>query len=62
MKFYTFLFSMMIGLCSPIMAQNNDVTLKIIETSDIHGSFFPYDFITHLPKKRLYGEGKYIYK
>ena len=42
---------MMIGLCSPIMAQNNDVTLKIIETSDIHGSFFSYDFITHLPKK-----------
>lgn len=42
---------MMIGLCSPTMAQNNDVTLKIIETSDIHGSFFPYDFITHLPKK-----------
>ncbi|EFN90880.1 5'-nucleotidase, C-terminal domain protein [Prevotella amnii CRIS 21A-A] len=51
MKFYTFLLSMMIGLCSPTMAQNNDVTLKIIETSDIHGSFFPYDFITHLPKK-----------
>lgn len=31
---------MMIGLCSPTMAQTHDVTLKIVETSDVHGVFF----------------------
>ena len=40
----------MIGLCSPTMAQTHDVTLKIVETSDVHGAFFPYDFITRSPK------------
>ena len=26
------------------------VNLKFVETSDIHGSFFPYDFINRKPK------------
>lgn len=26
------------------------VTLRIVETSDVHGSFFPYDFINQKPK------------
>ena len=34
---------------SPIMAQKT-VSIRIIETSDVHGSFFPYDFITRKPK------------
>lgn len=34
---------------SPIMAQKT-VSIRIIETSDVHGSFFPYDFITRQPK------------
>lgn len=34
---------------SPIMAKKK-VSLRIIETSDVHGSFFPYDFITRKPK------------
>ncbi|MBR6016261.1 MAG: bifunctional metallophosphatase/5'-nucleotidase, partial [Prevotella sp.] len=27
------------------------VTLRIVETSDVHGSFFPYDFINRKPKR-----------
>ena len=34
---------------SPIMAKKT-VSLRVIETSDVHGSFFPYDFITRKPK------------
>ncbi len=34
------------------MAQTTEtVSLRIIETSDVHGSFFPYDFINRKPKK-----------
>lgn len=29
-----------------IQAQDRTVKLKVIETTDVHGSFFPYDFIT----------------
>lgn len=32
-------------------AQNKTVKLRVIETSDVHGSFFPYDFIQRKPKK-----------
>lgn len=28
-----------------IAAQDGEVTLKIVQTSDIHGNFYPYDFI-----------------
>ena len=31
------------------MGQTKTVTLKIVETSDVHGSFFPYDFISRKP-------------
>jgi len=40
----------MLGLCSHAMAQNKDITIKLVETSDVHGSFFPYDFINRSPK------------
>jgi len=40
----------MLGLCSHAMAQNKDITIKLVETSDVHGSFFPYDFINCSPK------------
>ncbi|MCI6618041.1 MAG: bifunctional metallophosphatase/5'-nucleotidase [Prevotella sp.] len=32
------------------MIQAKTVTLRIVETSDVHGSFFPYDFITGQPR------------
>ncbi len=34
----------------PIMANQKTVKLRVIETSDVHGSFFPYDFINRKPK------------
>ena len=33
------------------MAQERTVTLRFVETSDVHGCFFPYDFITRNPKQ-----------
>ncbi len=50
MKLSTIVLSIMLGLSSSTMAQQKDVTIKLIETTDVHGSFFPYDFITRKPK------------
>ena len=50
MKLSTILLSIMLGLSSSTIAQQKDVTIKLIETTDVHGSFFPYDFITRKPK------------
>ena len=33
----------------PAMAKQNTVNLRIIETSDVHGCFFPYDYIENTP-------------
>lgn len=33
------------------MAKDTKVYLRVIETSDVHGWFFPYDFINRKPKK-----------
>lgn len=30
---------------SNCFAQDNEITIKLVETTDVHGSFFPYDFI-----------------
>jgi 2',3'-cyclic-nucleotide 2'-phosphodiesterase/3'-nucleotidase len=40
----TFLF-LVITLCSVGLAFSQTIKLKVIETSDVHGSIFPYDFI-----------------
>ena len=34
----------------PMTAKNKTVRLRIIETTDVHGAFFPYDFINRKPK------------
>lgn len=34
-----------------VMAQQTTVKLRVIETSDVHGSFFPYDFINRKPQQ-----------
>ncbi len=40
------------ALCiSPVMAKTKTIELRVIQTSDVHGSFFPYDFINRKPKK-----------
>ncbi len=38
---------------APVMAKKKTKTVKlhVIETSDVHGSFFPYDFINRKPKR-----------
>ena len=35
---------------SIMYASTQDLTLKIVETSDVHGCFFPYDFMNDQPK------------
>lgn len=35
---------------SQAMAQQRTVKLRVVETTDVHGSFFPYDFIDRKPK------------
>lgn len=40
----------MLLICNPMTAKNKTVRLRIIETTDVHGSFFPYDFINRKPK------------
>ncbi len=40
-----------ICLQGTIMAKTKTVKLRIIETSDVHGCFFPYDFINRRPMK-----------
>ena len=32
-------------------AEDQEVTLRLIETSDVHGCYFPYDFIGRRPVK-----------
>ena len=34
-----------------VMAKDKTVTLHLLETSDVHGCFFPYDFINNKPSK-----------
>ena len=36
-------------LCRCVLAQDRVVRLKLIETSDVHGNFYPYDFIRQEP-------------
>ena len=50
MKLSIIALTIMLGISSSSMAQQKDITIKIVETSDVHGSFFPYDFITRKPK------------
>lgn len=43
------IFSLLIASINSF-AQDKEVNIKIIETSDLHGNFFPYCFITNQPK------------
>ena len=36
-------------VCTGLSAQSRVVKLKFVETSDVHGSFYPYDFIRQEP-------------
>lgn len=37
------------GVICPMNAEKRQVKVRIIETSDVHGNFFPYDFINRQP-------------
>lgn len=51
MKKITLSLLLLITFHYSVMAQTKDIELRIIETSDVHGCFFPYDFINQVPKK-----------
>lgn len=38
-------------MCGGAFAKQKTISLKIIETSDVHGSFFPYDFANRQPRQ-----------
>ena len=38
-------------VCMGMQAKPKTVTLYLVETSDVHGCFFPYDFVTLKPKR-----------
>jgi len=38
-------------LFTPTMAKTKTVNIRVIQTSDVHGCFFPYDFIDRKPKE-----------
>ena len=40
-----------ITLQPTVMAQHDTIQLRVIGTSDVHGCFFPYDFINRKPLK-----------
>ncbi len=43
----------LLALCfnfSTMAAKEKTVELRIIETTDVHGAFFPYDFINRKPR------------
>lgn len=50
MKKLIFLSLMTIALTTTAVAKKKSVQIKVIETSDVHGSFFPYDFIERTPR------------
>lgn len=45
-----FLSLMFLSATLSCAASNKTLTLRIVETSDVHGSFFPYDMIDRKPK------------
>lgn len=47
MKRTNFFLGLIFILALSVSAQDKVVKLKIVETSDIHGNFYPYDFILH---------------
>ena len=45
MKRFYFFLGWIFFLTGAVLAQDKIVKLKIVETSDIHGNYYPYDFI-----------------
>ena len=45
MKRFSCFFIWIFVLTSILPAQEREVKLKVVQTSDIHGNYYPYDFI-----------------
>lgn len=48
-KFFSTFICLLGGVISGTVAQDQTVRLKIVETSDVHGNFYPHDFIRQQP-------------
>lgn len=46
MKKFAFIFVVLFGFALSSIAQEREVKLKIVQTSDVHGNYYPYNFIT----------------
>ncbi len=46
MKRLTTIYAVLLFLVLPLVAQEKVVKLKIVQTSDVHGNYYPYNFIT----------------
>lgn len=46
MKKFAFIFVVLFGFVLSSTAQEREVKLKIVQTSDVHGNYYPYNFIT----------------
>ena len=46
MKKFAFIFVVLFGFVLSLTAQEREVKLKIVQTSDVHGNYYPYNFIT----------------
>ena len=45
MKRFSCFFIWIFVLTSILPAQEREVKLKVVQTSDVHGNYYPYDFI-----------------
>ena len=48
-KTTTIFFALMCMITTTMAKKHKTVTLQLVETSDVHGAFFPYDFIERTP-------------
>ena len=46
MKRLICMYAFLLCLVCVLPAQEREVKLKIVQTSDVHGNYFPYNFIT----------------
>ena len=51
MKRLLILGTTLFSLLTPTMAKTKTVNIRVIQTSDVHGCFFPFDFISRKPKE-----------
>lgn len=49
MKLFIVIIVLLFPFGKPCLGKSKTVTIKIIQTSDVHGCFFPYDYISQKP-------------